>query len=162
MIITDIKLLRIKNEEATLEEAKEIVLKLEEELKNSLIKGVGLAAPQIGINKRVAIIRADENIDLINPIIKDKQYGYINFNEGCLSFPNQFFNTRRYNEILVIDDLHPAGFVATGFIAAILSHEVEHLDGVLIMDVVVGAQKIGRNDLCYCGSGLKYKRCHNK
>ena len=55
MIITNIEELRKPNEKTSLEEAKEIIKKLEQELNNSLTAGVGLAAPQIGIYKQVAI-----------------------------------------------------------------------------------------------------------
>lgn len=168
MIITDISILRKRNENVSLEEAKGIIEKLELELINSLVFGVGLAAPQIGINKKVAIIRSSvevqEYIDLVNPKIINKNYLFVNKDEGCLSFPNESFNVYRYKEVFVIDDLHPAGFVANGFIASIIIHEIEHLESVLIIDRSI-TNKIGRNDYCFCGAEkdgkrIKYKHCH--
>jgi len=83
------------------EEAEVIVKKLEYELNNSPIPGVGLAANQIGVNKAVAIVRVkDTHINLINPVlIKGEQP--ITYMEGCLSFPNQSVKTVRYNEITI-------------------------------------------------------------
>lgn len=162
-ITTDVDILRAKNEPATLEEAEEIIKELEFSLQKSPVRGVGLAAPQISINKRVAIIRIEnEMLDLVNPVILEKERGFVNFDEGCLSVPGERLNTQRYKEIFVKDDLHPEGFVAMGDVAVVIQHEVDHLDGVLITDRVVGKNKIGRNEKCPCGSGKKYKRCHGR
>ena len=165
-IITDIKELRKPNSKIDLYESKTIIEKLEIALSNSKTPGVGLAAPQIGIHKRVAIIRSKEgNIDLVNPKIIEKNYGFTFFEESCLSLPGKTFNTQRYREIFVKDDLHPAGFIAMGLMAVIINHEVDHLDGILSIDRVVGKKKIGRNDPCPCGKmkngkPVKYKKCH--
>lgn len=167
MIITDISILRKKNDKVLSNEIEDIIAKLEYELKESEISGVGLAAPQIGINKKAAIIRYESNdgsgnINLINPVIVEKSSAFINKDESCLSFPGQFYNTQRYKEIYIIDDLHPSGFVAYDFVATIIFHEIDHLENILITDRVVGKNEIGRNDLCPCGSNIKFKRCHGK
>lgn len=167
MIITDISTLRKKNDKVLPDEILDIISKLEYELRESKIPGVGLAAPQIGINKTAAIIRCEsdgviENIDLINPKIIDRNGAYLNKNESCLSLPGQFYNTQRYKEIFVVDDLHPSGFVAYGFVATVIEHEIDHLEGILIMDRSIGKNKVGRNELCPCGSNLKFKKCHGK
>jgi peptide deformylase len=165
-ITTDLKILRSHNDDATLEEAENIIKQLDISLKKSSTRGVGLAAPQIGINKRVAIVRSqDEFIDLVNPIIIEKTIGFVNFNESCLSIPNQCVNTQRYKEIFVKDDLHPDGFVAVGDVAIILEHEIDHLYSILITDRAVGKNKLGRNDPCPCGKTengkpVKWKKCH--
>lgn len=163
------KILRAKNGPATIEEGKEIIKKLEEELNSAPREGAGLAAPQIGINKRVAIIRDPEgdNVDLINPVIIEKLYGFVNKGEGCLSLPGIEVDTTRYNEIFVKDDLHPEGFVAVGFTAVAIQHEVDHTESILIMDRGIGKYKVGRNDPCPCGAmkngkPIKYKRCHGR
>lgn len=162
-ITTDLNTLRAQNKNASVKEANDIVKKLEVSLQESETEGVGLAAPQIGINKRVAIVRAGtENIDLVNPTIIEKEDGFVNFGEGCLSIPGERLNTQRYKQIFVKDDLRPNGFVAVGDVAIVIQHEVDHLDGILITDRVVGKEKVGRNDKCPCGSGLKYKRCHGR
>ena len=167
MIITDIPLLRKKNEIVKSEEVLGIISKLQSTLTGSLAPGVGLAAPQIGINKKVAIVRLvtdniQEYIDLVNPKIIDKYGPFINKKEACLSFPGLSFDTERYEEIVVIDDLHPAGFVAKGLVATVIQHEIDHVESILITDRVIGKNKIGRNDLCPCGSKIKFKRCHGK
>jgi peptide deformylase len=166
-IITDINVLRKKNEPVKIDEVAELVSMLEQELASSFTPGVGLAAPQIGINKTIAIVRLktdeyEENYNLVNPFIIDRQQGFINRNEGCLSLPGKAINTRRYKEILVKDDFHPAGFVVIGFPAVVVQHEIDHLEGMLIIDRAVGKDKVGRNDLCPCGSGKKYKKCHGR
>jgi len=161
MIITDINILRKPNEKVNKEEIDFLIKKLEEEL--SLTEnGIGLAAPQIGINKTIAIIRTDsESINLINPQIIEMKDLVINKGEACLSFPNKYINTYRFREIFIIDDLHPAGFVATDFIAIALFHEIDHLNSILMIDREVKG-KLGRNDLCPCGKNIKFKHCHGK
>jgi len=162
-ITTDLRTLRTPNSSASEEETTKIIRELELSLQSSSPRGVGLAAPQIAIHKRVAIIRTElECIDLVNPIIVEKEQSFVNFNEGCLSIPGERLNTRRYKEIFVKDDLHPDGFVAVGDVAVIIQHEIDHCDQILITDRVVGKNKIGRNDKCPCLSGLKYKRCHGR
>lgn len=157
MIIKDKDILRKNCEETSLEEGKEIIEKLKIELSiNS--NGIGLAAPQIGINKRVAIIRTEENVDLVNPIILEKRNGFLNCEESCLSFPGETFNIWRYKEIFVKDLLHPEGFVATNLEAIVIQHETDHLNGIIIPDIGL-YKKIGRNDRCPCGSEKKFKQC---
>ena len=165
MIITNIEELRKPNEKTSLEEAKEIIKKLEQELNNSLTAGVGLAASQIGIYKQVAIVRCEDKIDLVNPVVIEKQNGFVFKNEGCLSFPGKKVTTFRYKEIFVKDDLHPDGFVATGLTAVVIEHEIGHLFGELLVDRDIG--KIGRNDHCPCGEEkdgkkIKFKNCHGR
>jgi peptide deformylase len=173
-IITDMDVLRSVNKKADMLEAAEIIRELEQSLNNSPEPGVGLAAPQIGINKRVAIVRIDErqsglhkraeSLDLVNPVITKRDKGFVNFDERCLSLPGTSINTNRYKEIFIKDDIHPEGFVATGYMALVLQHECDHLDGVLIVDRVVSKKKMGRNDPCPCGKKInnkpvKYKKC---
>ncbi len=163
MIVKDILELKKHNSKASLEEAKEIIKQLEQELNES--GGVGLAAPQIGIHKQVVIIRSEDKIDLVNPVIIDKQNGFVFKDEGCLSFPGKRANTFRYKEIFVKDDLHPEGFVAVGMTAVVIEHELNHLEGKLLPDNDIG--KVGRNDPCPCGAlrdgrAIKFKNCHGR
>lgn len=140
MIVTDIDILKSKCEEvSSSEEAFSIISLLEKELSNSnrLGKfGVGLAAPQIGILKKVAIVRfLDTTINLVNSKI-EKYYDKIIFNkEGCLSFPNIYKTTSRYNEIYIVDNLvYPNSFIVTGTIAVICQHEIDHFNGMTLHD----------------------------
>ncbi len=101
--------------------------------------GVGLAAPQVGILKRVIVIDLyDGNppLKLVNPEIK-KAKGEQEVEEGCLSFPNQFARVIRPKE-LVVKALDENGkkveINAKDLLAQALAHEIDHLNGVLFVD----------------------------
>lgn len=101
--------------------------------------GVGLAAPQVGILKRVVVIDLyDDNgpIRLINPKII-KQKGKQEVEEGCLSFPNQYAKMVRPEEV-VAEALNEKGekikIKAKGLLAQAICHELEHLEGILFID----------------------------
>ncbi len=104
-------------------------------------KGVGLAAPQVGIARRVVIVEVDEGdiIELINPEIiemKGKQEGV----EGCLSVPGQWGLTKRPMKVKV-RAMNRKGeiFTVTGeeLKAKAFCHEIDHLDGILYTDKVI-------------------------
>jgi len=167
MIITNNETaLRIKCEDVSENEVGTLIENLENELTNAnrLGKGgIGLAAPQIGIAKSIAIVRLGNiSINLVNCKI-EKGYDKIHFaQEGCLSFPKRLVNTLRYQEVYVTNNLvFPHSFIATGLIAVICQHEIDHLNETLFMDKEdkIIKLKIGPNDLCFCGSNIKYKRC---
>lgn len=102
--------------------------------------GVGLAAPQVGVLKRLVIILDQDNkvIELINPKIiweKGESYGF----EGCLSLPNQWGKVERCEKIKVrAQDRNGEYFDLVGeeVIARCISHEIEHLDGHLFTEHV--------------------------
>ncbi|NLZ39373.1 MAG: peptide deformylase [Firmicutes bacterium] len=103
--------------------------------------GVGLAAPQIGISKRLIVIDvADEHnlLKLINPEIIASS-GKETAIEGCLSFPGIAGEVERA-EAVTVRALIPAGdtieLKATGLLARALQHEIDHLDGILFVDRV--------------------------
>ena len=99
--------------------------------------GVGLAAPQVGILKRVVVIDLyDDNgpISLINPKIV-KQKGKQEVEEGCLSFPNQYAKLIRPEEV-VAEALNENG-EKIKIKAQAICHELEHLDGILFIDSMV-------------------------
>jgi peptide deformylase len=185
MIITNNEeLLRVKCEEVLPDEIDTIRMVLEAELDNSNRLGrfgIGLAAPQVGIPKKMAIVRLghkgypDLNLDLVNAKIEHGYDQVMVQGEGCLSFPSRAENTLRYQEVHVSDNLMaPTNFVATGLLAVCIQHELDHLNQVLMFDraapVIRKAEKIevklGPNDPCYCGkinpitgNRTKYKKC---
>lgn len=146
MIVIDEKILRLPCEKATPEEAKDIIQKLELELKKSAERGkpgVGLAAPQINIHKSVAIIRCPMpngemvKLNLVNAEIEN-QYDDITFDgEGCLSLPGKSLKTKRFNEVIVKNDGYPQRFQLSGFIAIVAQHEIDHYNGILMVDRIV-------------------------
>lgn len=167
MIITNNEAaLRVKCTDSSPEEAGHIIGLLEIELANSANNGrpgVGLAAPQIGIAKNIAIVRLDNenSVNLVNCKYENK-YDKIMFRgEGCLSFPGRIENTIRYQEVHIVDNLvYPNRFIATGLFAIVVQHEMDHLNNILLPDIAIPkSRKNGSNDLCVCGSGKKYKRC---
>jgi len=172
MIINDENILRSSNKDVEPEEAEALIKTLEKELNYSFLMGrpgIGLACPQIGINKKAAIVRINTNgvydlsVNLINAKIEKGYNPFIFKNEGCLSFPDQLNDTTRYQEIHVINNaVKPHAFIATGLFAVAIQHELDHLNGILFFDRIVKknvASKMRPNDLCICGSGIKYKRC---
>lgn len=99
-------------------------------------EGVGLAAPQVGILKRVIVIdlyEKDTQYVIVNPeIISEK--GEQCVDEGCLSFPNQFGKVRRPKEVVVTGldlDGKKIKIKAKDLLAQALSHEIDHLNGIV-------------------------------
>ncbi|WP_232696930.1 peptide deformylase [Brevibacillus daliensis] len=116
--------------------------KLLDDMKDTMYpaNGVGLAAPQIGISKRVFIMDCgDEYIEAVNPeIIEFRGEQFDNYPEGCLSIPGLQGNVRRHDWVkmraqdrdgnfyeLEVDDLE----------SRCIQHELDHLNGVLFIDI---------------------------
>ena len=147
MIITDVDLLRVDCEDVKIDEIDSIRASLEKEMRFSYEMGrpgLGLAAPQIGIPKKMAIIRLVSNsgskfdIDLINCKIEKSYNEFIFDNEGCLSFPNLNFKTKRFEEIYIVNNLvEPYSFIATGLLSVCIQHELDHLNKILLTDRAV-------------------------
>lgn len=101
--------------------------------------GVGLAAPQIGVSKRVIIAyneEIDEVVELINPEIVSYS-GEIIDNEGCLSVPGRVGKVNRAKDIVVRGqnaEGKPVEFKASDMFARIIQHEIDHLNGILFID----------------------------
>lgn len=103
--------------------------------------GVGLAAPQVGVLKRVVVIDVDDDngiIELINPVIT-RMTGKQNGTEGCLSYPNKYGYVKRPNKVKV-KALNrygkPVVYVGTELLARAFCHEIDHLNGILFADKV--------------------------
>ncbi|NLP34261.1 MAG: peptide deformylase [Clostridiales bacterium] len=106
--------------------------------------GVGLAAPQVGILKRLVVIDVSEEGDspivLINPVILESE-GEQTGDEGCLSVPGKVGTVTRPNYVKVKaydKDMKEFIIEGTDLLARALSHEIDHLDGKLYVDKAIG------------------------
>jgi peptide deformylase len=101
--------------------------------------GVGLAAPQVGISKRVIVVDVgDQLYEMVNPEIVEKSGEQIEPPEGCLSIPGLLGYVKRANKLqLKGQDRHgnPIELTAEGFLARAFQHEIDHLNGVLFIDI---------------------------
>lgn len=102
--------------------------------------GVGLAAPQIGISKRIIVVDTGDNfIELINPEITSREGSQIG-REGCLSVPDAVGLVDRAQKVTVKGlnrNNEMMEFEAVDLLARVLQHEIDHLDGVLFIDKAV-------------------------
>ncbi len=100
-------------------------------------KGVGLAANQVGITKRVAVVEADgQRFAMVNPVIVQRE-GADTAEEGCLSIPEAYADVTRASRVTVeaLDrDGTPFQLEAEGLTARVIQHEIDHLDGILFVD----------------------------
>lgn len=101
--------------------------------------GVGLAAPQVGILKRIVVIDVeDENqYVMINPVIIEKD-GEQTGDEGCLSLPGKVAVVTRPNHVIcrcLNENMEEIEIEGEGLLARAICHEVDHLDGILYKDV---------------------------
>ncbi len=124
------------------------IITLLDDMKETLAvaQGVGLAAPQVGILRRVIIVdTGDEILELINPVIT-KQSGHQDSLEGCLSVPGVRGHVDRPKKVTVQGfdrDGNLMEYKAQDFVATIFCHETDHLDGILFVDKATGC---GRDD----------------
>jgi peptide deformylase len=107
--------------------------------------GIGLAAIQVGVNKSMLIYDISPPEDghqfnvLVNPKIISSEGEILSENEGCLSVPDFRANVKRAERVLVeaVDrDGNPQRIEAEGFLAIVLQHEIDHLNGTLFIDHV--------------------------
>lgn len=137
------KSLREKSEEVPLDQIKSArVQKLIDDLieTKTLDNGIGIAAPQVGVNKRIIIVDlADGPEAFINPRITKGSMRKVETEEGCLSVPGVFGTVVRHRKVH-IKALDREGkkikLDAKGLEATIFQHEIDHLDGVLFIDRV--------------------------
>ena len=100
-------------------------------------KGVGLAANQVGVARRVAVVDAEgDRFVMIDPVIVESE-GRVTAEEGCLSIPDIYGDVTR-PERVVLEALDENGTPyrkeATGLAARAIQHEIDHLDGILFLD----------------------------
>jgi peptide deformylase len=100
--------------------------------------GAGLAAPQIGVSLRVFTYDVDGEVGhLVNPVLGDHSAEQEEDDEGCLSFPDLYYPTRRSSRVVARGfNMHGDPVVIEGsrWMARCLQHETDHLDGVLFID----------------------------
>ncbi len=113
-------------------------------------KGIGLAAIQIGIPKRIIVMDISKDQDknepmyFVNPIIKNKNIKKSIYEEGCLSVPGQFAEVERPSKCEVeYLDYHGQKKVlkAEGLLATCIQHEMDHLEGILFIDYLSKLKK---------------------
>ena len=105
--------------------------------------GIGLAAIQIGIPKRIIVLdiskgeNKKEPMYFVNPVIKNKNSKKATYEEGCLSVPDQFAEIERPNscEVEYLDyEGNKKLLKASGLLATCIQHEMDHLEGILFID----------------------------
>ena len=107
--------------------------------------GVGLAAPQIGKNIRLAVINSKDGVFcLINPKLTKKSWARELAQEGCLSIPGVFGKVKRHKKISLAyydGDGKKTKLTASGMMARVIQHEIDHLDGILFTDKAVEVEE---------------------
>ena len=111
-------------------------------------EGIGLSAIQIGVLKRVIVIDITEELKkpliLINPVITPSNSKFLEFKEGCLSFPGIYESVKR-NEEIAVDynsiEGEKLSMKATGLLSICIQHEVDHLEGVVFLDRLSGLKR---------------------
>ena len=186
MIVKDRKELEVKCSPVSVKEGEEIGVRLLHELRESE-NGIGLAANQIGINKRVCVINVKEPLVLINPKIVEKSKEQFIFAEGCLSFPGHAIRTKRYRDIIISTEQSESDWYFSGaeensdgksgwdkgnmkkdqelrlLEAVCVQHEIDHLMGKTIHDREMKLEptkvekKIGRNQKVLIACGVDSK-----
>ena len=177
MIIKDKNKLTTPCEVVSLKEGEDIAANLLQELRQSE-SGIGLAANQIGIQKRVCVVNVKEPLVLINPKIVEKSKEQFVFAEGCLSFPDSKLKTIRHESVVVEADNHEGQLsfnanskdINDAFECVCVQHEIDHLDGITMFDrefkqtpIKREGRKIGRNEKVTISDGkeskvIKYKK----
>jgi peptide deformylase len=144
------KLLRQISE--TVKKVGDVEKKLMDDMLDTMYEapGIGLAAVQVGVPKRIIVmdISRDENNKepryFVNPVIKNKNKEKSTYEEGCLSVPDQFAEIERPNscEVEYLDyDGKKQILKAEGLLATCIQHEMDHLEGILFIDYLSKLKK---------------------
>lgn len=132
---------------------KELIANMHETMDNA--EGVGLAAPQIGLSIRVVVVNLDVLSDefpefkgyrkvFINPHILETSGVLEDMEEGCLSLPGIHENVKRAGKIHVKyldEDMQPHDEIVEGYLARVMQHEFDHLDGKMFIDHISTLRK---------------------
>jgi len=129
-------------------EIKKLAEGMTETMLKSQPEGVGLAAPQVGVSKRIIVVKTEKGPAVfINPKIVKKSRKKEAEEEGCLSLPGIWLKVKRVSEVeLAALDINGKKIKIKigGLLARIFQHEIDHLDGILIINRVNIIQKIKR------------------
>ncbi len=115
--------------------------------------GIGLAAPQVGVNKQLVVVDCDPDdatkspLILLNPALTKVSQEIVVNQEGCLSIPNVYLDVKRPTAIEVVykdENGRPQRLTATGLLACCIQHEIDHLNGVLFVDRVENALELNQ------------------
>ncbi len=131
----------LKEKAAEVDTIDKATAELASEMINVMIKekGIGLAAPQVNINKRLFVIslQGDQPRTFINPQVIETSLEEVEYEEGCLSIPGIYTDIRR-PRLVKIQAWNEYGrrftLDAEGFLARVIQHENDHLNGVLFID----------------------------
>ena len=149
--------------------------------------GIGLAANQVGIDARVAVINVRKPLILINPVIKE-QWDKVDYYEGCLSYPKKGVNTKRYKNIIIHTEQEESDWYFSGeqtpgegmgtweqdksnkneeeqrtLESVCIQHEIDHLNGISCIDKevklkpIVSNKSFGRNEIVMITNGKETK-----
>lgn len=144
IVIVGDEILRKRSREVTQFDAK--LIELLDDMAETMRfegRGIGLAAPQVGVLKRIFVVDVgDEHglIEFVNPEIISSE-GSVIGSEGCLSVPGKSGDVERPEQIVIrAQDRNGTQFeiTATGLLAVCICHENDHLDGILFIDKVRG------------------------
>ncbi|HEB30159.1 MAG TPA: peptide deformylase [Spirochaetes bacterium] len=121
------------------EETQELIKDMFEAMDEEV--GIGLAAPQLGVSERIMVVSIKEKnferLAIINPVISFFSEETVVIEEGCLSIPGINMDVRRPANIILRGLARSGRLVeinATGMLARVIQHEIDHLDGVLFID----------------------------
>ncbi|MGB8956165.1 MAG: peptide deformylase [Tumebacillaceae bacterium] len=114
--------------------------------------GIGLAAPQVGVSKRVIVVDYGDDfgglIEMINPEILEKSGSAVDV-EGCLSIPGLRGHVERFDKLTLrfqARDGHTYEMKPEGYFARVFQHEIDHLDGILYTDKAIDTFPIDESE----------------
>jgi peptide deformylase len=120
-----------------------LIVKMEAAMQKS--QGVGLAAPQVGVSKQIIVVKEDKkNHSFFNPRLRSKSKKHVTDEEGCLSLPGLFLRIKRAQSVKVLCNMREGKSImieATGLLARIFQHEIDHVQGRLIIDRITPLQR---------------------
>lgn len=139
--------LRLKQASKPVAEVDDSVRKLMDDMLETMYasNGIGLAAVQVGVHKRVIVMDIEQRegertpLYFANPVIVESSEEYSVYNEGCLSFPGQYSDVERPATLTLryLDyNNTPQEIEADGLLATCIQHEIDHIDGIVFIDHV--------------------------